>query len=188
MNQELFDKVLGEGTVSNEEEFRNAIRAAILEQFTPQSDYKFLLDIREMLVAKAGELSFDDAFLKRWLLVANKENTPEAIEKDYPKIIEDLTYHLIKETLVKQNNLKVENADLESFAKRVAKAQFAQYGMLSIPEDVLNNYAKEMLKNAQTAENIANRAVEEQLAAWLKEQVTLDEKEVSADEFAKLFE
>ena len=90
--------------------------------------------------------------------------------------------------MVRQNELKVTPADVDSFAKRVAKAQFAQYGMLSIPEDVLNNYAKEMLKNAQTAENIANRAVEEQLAAWLKEQVTLDEKEVSADEFAKLFE
>ena len=53
---------------------------------------------------------------------------------------------------------------------------------------MLDNYAKEMLKNAQTAENIDNRAIEEQLAAWLKEQVTLDEKEVSADEFTKLFE
>ncbi|MDD6766513.1 MAG: trigger factor [bacterium] len=187
LNQELFDKVLGEGTVSNEEEFRNSIRAAILEQFTPQSDYKFLLDIREMLVAKAGELSFDDAFLKRWLLVANKENTPEAIEKDYPKIIEDLTYHLIKETLVKQNNLKVENADLESFAKRVAKAQFAQYGMLSVPENVLDNYAKDMLKNKETVQGIIERAVEEKLAAWLKEQVSLDVKEVTADEFSKLF-
>ena len=92
----------------------------------------------------------------------------------------------MREKLVE--DIKVTPADVEGFAKRVAKAQFAQYGMLSIPEDVLNNYAKEMLKNAQTAENIANRAVEEQLAAWLKEQVTLDEKEVSADEFAKLFE
>ena len=102
--------------------------------------------------------------------------------------MKDLTYQLIKDALVRQNELKVTPADVDSFAKRVAKAQFAQYGMLSIPEDVLNNYAKEMLKNAQTAENIANRAIEEQLAAWLKEQVTLDEKEVSADEFAKLFE
>ncbi|MGM9759852.1 MAG: trigger factor [Parabacteroides sp.] len=188
LNQELFDKVLGEGTVSSEEEFKNSIREALAEQFTPQSDYKFLLDIRDMLVAKAGELSFDDALLKRWLVVANEKNTPESIEKDYPQIKADLVYHLIKESLVKKNNLKVEDADLESFAKRVAKAQFAQYGMLSVPEDVLNNYAKEMLKNKQTVQNIVERAVEEKLAGWLKEQVALDVKEVSVDEFAKLFE
>ena len=89
--------------------------------------------------------------------------------------------------MVKQNNLKVENADLESFAKRVAKAQFAQYGMLSVPENVLDNYAKDMLKNKETVQGIIERAVEEKLAAWLKEQVSLDVKEVTADEFSKLF-
>ena len=70
----------------------------------------------------------------------------------------------------------------------LAKAQFAQYGMLSVPEDVLANYAKDILKNKQTLQNIIDRAVEEKLAGWLKEQVELDTKEVTADEFNKLFE
>ena len=188
MNQELFDKVFGEGVVTSEEEFKQKIDEALKEQFTPQSDFKFLMDIRDLLVERAGELKFDDALLKRWLLASNSKNTPEQLEKDYPQVVKDLTYQLIKDALVRQNDLKVTPSDVEGFAKRVAKAQFAQYGMLSVPEDVLDNYAKEMLKNAQTAENIANRAIEEQLAAWLKEQVSLDEKEVSADEFTKLFE
>lgn len=188
MNQELFDKVFGEGIVTSEEEFKNKIREALSEQFAPQSDFKFLTDIRDILVEKAGELSFADDLLKRWLLAANEKNTKESIEEDYPKIIEDLKYHLIKEALVKKNNLKVEDADIEAFAQRVAKAQFAQYGMLSVPEDVISNYAKEMLKNKQTLQNIIDRAVEEKLAAWLKEQIELDVKEVSADEFGKLFE
>ena len=89
---------------------------------------------------------------------------------------------------MKNNNLKVEDADIENFAKRVAKAQFAQYGMLSVPEEVLANYAKDMLKNKQTLQNVIDRAVEEKLAGWLKEQVELEVKEVSAEEFNKLFE
>ena len=188
LNQELFDKVFGESVVTSEEEFRNKIREALAEQFTPQCDFKFLSDAREVLVKKAGELKFADDILKRWLLVANEKNTAENIENDYPHIIEDLTYHLIKESVVKANGLKVQDADIEEFAKRVAKAQFAQYGMLSVPEDALENYAKEMLKNKQTLQNILDRAVEEKLAAWLKEQVTIDKKEVTADEFAKMFE
>lgn len=188
LNQELFDKVFGESVVTSEEEFRNKIREALAEQFTPQCDFKFLSDAREVLVKKAGELKFADDILKRWLLVANEKNTAENIENDYPHIIEDLTYHLIKESLVKANGLKVQDADIEEFAKRVAKAQFAQYGMLSVPEDALENYAKEMLKNKQTLQNILDRAVEEKLATWLKEQVTIDKKEVTADEFAKMFE
>lgn len=188
LNQELFDKVFGEGVVTSEEEFKNKIKEALAEQFAPQSNFKFLTDAREILVEKVGELAFADDLLKRWLLMANEKNTKESIEQDYPQIIADLKYHLIKESLVKKNNLKVEDADIEDFAKRVAKAQFAQYGMLSVPEDVLDNYAKDMLKNKQTLQNIIDRAVEEKLAGWLKEQVELDVEEVSADEFNKLFE
>lgn len=188
MNQELFDKVFGEGVVSSEEEFKNKIKEALLEQFNPQSDFKFLTDARDLLVERVGKLTFADDLLKRWLVAANEKNTPETIDQDYPQIIEDLTYHLIKENIVKENDLKVEDADIESFAKRVAKAQFAQYGMLSVPEEVLANYAKDMLKNKQTLQNIIDRAVEEKLAVWLKEQIELDVQEVSTDEFGKLFE
>ncbi|MCL3853749.1 MULTISPECIES: trigger factor [Parabacteroides] len=188
LNQELFDKVFGEGVVNSEEEFKNKIKEALTDQFTPQSDYKFLLDAREVLVQKAGELKFADDMLKRWLVATNENTTAEKVEEDFPKIIEDLKYQLIKENLVKTNNLKVEDADIENFAKRVAQAQFAQYGMLSVPEEVLANYAKDMLKNKQTLQNIIDRAVEEKLAAWLKGQVELDVKEVSVDEFNKLFE
>ena len=188
LNQELFDKVFGEDQVKSEEEFKNKIREALAEQFTPQSDFKFLTDTRDMLVERAGELNFADDLIKRWLLAANENNTKEKIEEDYPQILQDLKYQLIKDSLVKKNNITVEDADIEQFAKRVAKAQFAQYGMLSVPEDVLANYAKDMLKNKQTLQNIIDRAVEEKLAAWLKEQVELEVKQVSADEFNKLFE
>lgn len=188
INQDLFDKVFGEGVVTSEEEFKNKIREALTEQFTPQSDFKFLTDIRDVLVERAGELHFADDLLKRWLLAANEKNTAEQIEADYPQVVKDLTYHLIKETLVKENDIKVEDADIEAFAKRVAKAQFAQYGMLSVPEDVLANYAKDMLKNKQTLQNIIDRSVEEKLASWLKGQVELETKEVTPDDFGKLFE
>ena len=126
--------------------------------------------------------------MKRWLLAADEKNTKEKIDEEYPHIVEDLTYQLIREKLVVDNGLKVENADLEDFAKRVAKAQFAQYGMLSVPEDVLGNYAKDLLKNKQTFQNIFNRAMEEKMAGWLKEQIELDVKEVTLDEYNKLME
>ena len=188
LNQELFDKVFGKDVVTSEEEFKNKIREALAEQFTPQSDFKFLTDARDLLVQKAGELSFADDLLKRWLLAADEKNTKEKIDEEYPHIVEDLTYQLIREKLVVDNGLKVENADLEDFAKRVAKAQFAQYGMLSVPEDVLGNYAKDLLKNKQTFQNIFNRAMEEKMAGWLKEQIELDVKEVTLDEYNTLME
>lgn len=187
LNQELFDKALGEGAATNEEEFRAKVKSIIAEQFEPQENYKFLNDARDLLVKKAGEPVFADAILKRWLLETNKKQTADKLDEEFPKLIEDLKYQLVKESLVKENDIKVEDADIEAFAARVAKSQFAQYGMLSVPEDVLSGYVKDMLKNKQTLQNIIDRVVEEKLAEVLKGLVKVEEKEVSVEEFNKLF-
>ena len=188
MNQALFDKVFGDNVVTSEEEFKNMIREALVEQFTPQSDYKFLNDARPLLMEKAGDIKLADNLLIRWLKLTNEKATPEALEKDYYDSNRGaLIYDIIRNSLVNQAHINVSDEDIDDYAKRIAKAQFAQYGMLSVPEDVLDNYAKGMLKNMQTLENIRERAKDEKLAAWMKEQVTLDLKLLSPEEFAKLF-
>ena len=169
LNQELFDNVFGEGTVSSEEEFRAKIKEGIAKQFESDSDYKFLIDVREYLVNKIGKL---EAF----------------VAENYDKSIEELTWHLIKEQLLKNNEIKVEQADVMNMAKEATRIQFAQYGMLNIPEEVLENYAKEMLKKQESVEGLVNRAAESKLSAALKAKATLNHKTVSMEEFNKMFE
>lgn len=188
LNAELFEKVFGANAVATEEEFRNKIKEALAEQTVPESNFRFMEDARASLMAKAGDVTFPDAFLKRWLKVSDEKKTGEDIEATYPKIIDDLKFHLIKEKLVQDNGIKVEEEDMNAFARRVAKSQFAQYGMMSVPDDVLDRYAKDMLKNQDTARNILDRVVEEKLIDYLKNNVTIDEKTVSLDEFRKLSE
>lgn len=89
---------------------------------------------------------------------------------------------------MKANDIKVEQEDVTNMAKEATRAQFAQYGMMSIPDDILENYAKEMLKKKESVEGLVNRAVETKLAAALKPQVTLENKNVSLEEFNKMFE
>ncbi|NDW17556.1 trigger factor [Dysgonomonas sp. 216] len=188
LDQELFDKVFGEGTVKTADEFIQKVKDGIAEQMAPDSDYKFLLDARKLLEKKAGDLEFPDAFLKRWLLATGKERTAESIEEEYPKIIEDLKFHLIKEQIVKDNELKVEEEDLRSMAKNTARAQFAQYGMMHLPDDVVENYANEMLKNKDSVRNMVDRAMEIKVSDYLKKTLGVTEKEISLDEFKKFFE
>ena len=188
INQELFDKVFEPGTVKTEEEFRAKISEMIALQLTPESDYKFILDARKLLQGKADNVQFPDTFLKRWLLTSDAERTPESIEEDYPKIIEDLKFHLIKEQIVKDNDIKVEAADVQEYARRATKSQFAQYGMANIPDDLLENYAQEMMKKEETVRSLVDKAVEDKLIAVLKEKLTLDPKEVTVEEFQNLFQ
>lgn len=187
LGAELYERVFGKDAVSTEEEFIAKVKESLVAQVQPESTFKFVDDARVALLAKAANLEFPDAFLKRWMLTSGENKTAESVEEEYPRVIEDLKYHLIKESLVKANDIKVEETDVIAFAKRVAQAQFAQYGMMTVPEEVLENYAKDMLKNKDTMRNIVDRAIEEKLAACIKELVTLDVKEVSTEEFGKLF-
>ncbi len=188
IDQDLFDKVYGEGVVSSVEEFRAKIKENIQENLTSDSEYKFGVDAQEMLIAKYNSLPFPDAFLKRWVLSSNENLTAEKLDEDYSKMIADLTWHLVKDKLAKANDVKVEKEDVEEFAKKMAKAQFAQYGMIGMDDEIIANYAKDMLKKEDTLKNIVDKVAEEKVFAVVKGAVKLETKEVSIDEFNKMFE
>ena len=188
LDQELFDQVLGKDAVKSEEEFRAKMKEVIAEQFVADTDYKFLIDVRNLLVAKAGKLEFPDALLKRFMMLNNKDKGEDFVNENYDKSIEELTWHLIKEQLVKANDVKVEQEDVINMAKEATRAQFAQYGMMTVPEDILENYAQEMLKKKDSIDGLVSRVVEAKLAKALKEQVKLTNKTVSIEDFNKMFE
>ena len=122
VNQDLFDKVFGEGVVKSEKEFKEKIKENIAKNLSQDSNYKFGLDAREVLVKKYKDLSFPDAFLKRWLLRTNKDLTEETLETDYPKMREDLTWQLIRNKIVKAHDVKIEKEDVEAYAKQIARS------------------------------------------------------------------
>lgn len=188
LDQDLFDKVFGAGNVKDSSEFTEKVKETIQDQFAPDSDYKFLLDAKELLEKKVGDVQFPDAFLKRWLLASGEERTAESIEEDYPKIIADLKFHLIKEQIAKDKDLTIENEDMKIIAMQAAKAQFAQYGMMNLPDEMVENYANDMLKNKDNARNLLDRAMENKIIDSLKTTLGIEEKSISLDEFRKFFE
>ncbi|MBO7046142.1 MAG: trigger factor [Prevotella sp.] len=188
VNQALFDRVFGEGTVKNEKEFREKIAEQLKAQFVGSSDYKFMLDVREHLEKKVGNLEFPEALLKRIMVNNNKDKGEDFVEKNFEGSIQELKWHLIKEQIVSAQKIEVKDEDLKEVAKSAIRAQFAQYGMSNVPEDVVENYADEQLKKRENIENFVDRAVDQKLTEALKSVVKLDEKTVTLDEFNKLME
>ena len=186
VDQKLFDRVFGEGTVKDEKEFRQKISDTIAPQLQQNSDYKFLLDVRQHMEKKVGKLEFPEALLKRVMLQNNKDKGADYVEKNFEGSIKELGWHMIKEQLVAANNIKVEDADLKAVAKEAIRAQFAQYGMSNVPDDVLENYAAEQLKKRENVDNFVDRAVDVKLTETLKKVVKLNEKSVTLEEFNKL--
>ena len=188
IDQELFDKVYGEGVVTSEEEFKAKIKANIQESLQGDSDYKFGIDARDMLLAKYDNLVFPDAFLKRWVLATNENLTVETLEADYSKMIADLKWQLIKDKIAKANDTKIETSDIEEYAKKITKAQFAQYGMVGMDDELVANYAKDILKKEETLKGIIEKVAENKVFDVIKATIKLETKEISIEDFNKMFE
>lgn len=188
LNQEFFDQVFGENTVKSEEEFRGKVKETIQNQRVADSDYRFLLDVRAYLDEKVGQLEFPDEMLKKIMLANNSDKGADFVEENYAKSIEELKWHLIKEQLVKANNIKVDDADIKQAAIQATRFQFAQYGLNNVPDEYLEQYAAEMLKKKEQVQGLVERAIDEKLTAALKNVVTLEQKSISEEDFGKLFE
>ena len=186
LNQELFDQVFGEGTVKSEDEFRAKIAEGLKPQLEANSDYKFMHAVRTYCENKVGELTWPDELLKRIMLLNNKDKGEDFVEKNYAESIKQLKWHLIKEQLVKANEIKIEDADVKAAAIEMARMQFAQYGMTNVPDEYVENYANELLKKREAVDNFVERAIDVKLAAALKSTVTLNNKEVTLDEFNEM--
>ncbi len=187
IDEKLFERVFGED-VKTEADFRARIADMIKPQLAGNSDYKFMIDVRKYMEKKVGELQMPEALLKRIMLQNNKDKGEEFVDKNFKASIDELKWHLIKEQLVEANNIKVEDADLKQVAKEAIRAQFAQYGMSNIPEDVLENYADEQLKKRENIDQFVDRAVEAKLCTALKAVVKLNKKEVTLQDFNKMMQ
>ena len=150
------------------------------------ADFRFLQDVRKYVEEKIGEVKYADDLMKRIMLANNKDKGMEYVEKNYEASIKELTWSLAKNQIVEAQKIKVDDADVKAVAIDVTRMQFAQYGMTSVPEEYLEQYAEGMLKNREQVDNLVNAAVDRKLMAALKDVVKLDKKTISFDEFGKL--
>ncbi len=186
--QELFDKMLGEGVVKSEEEFRQFIANDIKRNFASEEEYQFTQDLRSYLLDRIGKVEFPEALLKRFMKLRNQDKEESYVDDNFEKSLPELLWHLAKEQICDQLEIKVEHEDVLETAKTYTRIQFAQYGMMNLPEESVTKYAAEMLKNEEQAQGLVERTVENKLVAKAKEVVTLKKKEVTLEEFRKLTE
>ncbi len=185
--EEFFDAAFGKGNVHNAEEYKEAVKKLIAGQLENDSNFRFTIDGKEILVKAAGAIELPDAVLKDYLISVNEALTAENIDEEYTKIRTDLEWQLIRETISQNLDVKVTADDMKTFARQLAESRFAQYGMAGLPDNVLDRYVDDMLSNERTREQIATQVADSMMWAAVKEAVTVDEQEVSVEQFNDLF-
>ena len=186
INQELFDKMYGEGVVKSQEEFDAKIVDKMSSEYSLESDYKFMLDAREALINKAN-LTLPEEFLKRWLFSANEGKfSMEEIEKDFDLFLKDFRWQMIKQYIVKEQKLQISREMLLDHARRVASYQFAMYGLNNAPEEQLNQFAESLLTNEKEGRKLYEKVEEDMVINYVKSVVTIDKKPIKLEDLHEL--
>jgi trigger factor len=184
LNQELFDKVYGEGKVSTEEEFKNKIREELGLMFKADADRFLSSEVQNKLLERTN-IQLPDEFLKKWLMVANeKPITQEELEKDYPNYSNAMKWKLIENKIIKDNEIKVNVDEAKEEAKTFIKSEYARYGQVATDED-LEKISKDILSKEKEAQRIFENLYSKKVLDLIKDKCTLEPKEVSYDEFFK---
>ena len=187
VDAELFAKVYGAEAPKDEKAFRERIKEDIVRSLAEESKYRFGIDAKEAIMKKMEKVAFPEDFLKRWVLATNEKMTQEELDKDFPKMLDELKWQLAKDQLMKEYKIDVQKEEVEAFAKRIAKMQFMQYGLMNVEDEHLTSYAQEMLKNENQLRGIVERVVEDKLFETLKGVAKIEAKTVSQEDFDKLF-
>jgi trigger factor len=192
LNQELFDKIFGPGKVTSEEEFTAQVKEDLENTLKMESEFRFSVDAKEKLMGKV-DMKLPEAFLNRWIKATNQNKeeqdlSDEQIENEMPRFLEDLKWQIIRNELIKDNDLKIEQEDVIDFAKKSARLQFMQYGLNNIPDEHIESYAMDMVKNEDQQRSMAEGAINDKVMDFVKEAVKIEEKVVSREEFNKLFD
>jgi len=184
LNQELFEKIFGEGVIKSEEEFKARIKEDAEKVFVGDSDRKFLMDVKENLLEKT-KFDLPEAFLKKWMRTSGeKPLTEEEVEGQFPNMKEDMRWQIMQNRIISENKIAVGHEELVEFTKQLVLRQMAQYGQM--PEGVdLDQIAHNVLGNKEEAERIGDQLFEQKLMEFFKSSFKIEENEMTYDDFVK---
>ena len=185
INQDLFNKVYGEGNITSESEFRTRIKDELTSMFANDSERKFYNDVVEHLMNKIN-FNLPTEFLKRWIVAANeKPVTLEQVESEFEGYSKGLKWSLIENKIIKDNNIQVTNEEVISSVKQLILEQFGKYSPTQMPEEELNKTVQRVLSNKEEAKKIYEKLYGEKVMTLFKSKFTLENKELAYDDFFK---
>ena len=185
LNQDLFDKVFGEGLVKSEEEFKSRLKEDAEKQFGSQSDQQLLNGVTESLIENT-KFDLPAEFLKKWLAVSGeKPMTPEQAGEEYERSEKGLRYQLIEGKLMTEHKLQITYDDLKDYTKGFVKAQMAQFGDNKIEDKELDEIVNRVLSNQEEVKRLSDQLKNEKLLTFFKENMKLKSKEVTYEDFIK---
>ena len=187
LDQEFFDNAVGKDKAHNEEELKEAVKNLIKDQLKAESDFRFTIDSRNVIEKAVGDVELPEEVLKHFLMSQNQQLNEGNIDEEFSKIKSQLVWDLTKDEIIAKFNIEVSEDDIMNEARAAVYRQLSQYGPASLAEGIIDHYAKEVMKDQKNRDSFERNALNKKVFETIKENVTLDNKELSLDEFKKLY-
>lgn len=188
LGEEYYKEVFGaDSTVKDESSYRAAVKAMIENSLSGEENFRFTIDARNVIMDKVKDTKLPDDILKEYLIINNKDINESNVDEVYESSKGSLLWDLAKDTLMTQMGIEINEEDVKQTAKMMARQQFAQYGMANPPEEAIDRFADDILKDKMAIDRIRQNTVDMKFFTGLREAVTVDEKEVTPEEFNALF-
>lgn len=183
LNQELFDKLFGEGKVASLEDLKAKIKEDAEAQFAQQADQKLLLDVQDFLIENT-KFDLPAEFLKKWLqTVGEKKLSAEEAEVEYARSEKGLRFQLIEGKAMAQSNIQITFEDLKAFTTNAIRQQMAQFGQTNPTDEEVQGIVARVLSNQEEVKRLSEQVVAEKLLEVFKEKANPTTKEVTYEEF-----
>ena len=183
LNQELFDKVYGEGNINSEEELKAKVKEELDEYFQQNADVHFVNKVLEQVNEKE-EVQLPETFLTKWLVFSNQNIQSEEQAKEILEAEKNqLKAQIIEGKLMNDNEIKLDYADVLAQAEQVVRNQLAMYGIHHLGDEEIQKYAVEMLKDQNQVQQISSEVAMAKLKDVILEKASKKETKISHDEF-----
>lgn len=192
MNQAFFDKILGEGKVSSEEEFRAEVLNIIQSNYKRESEYLLKIDAEKALLDNIS-IELPEEFLKNWLVVINEGKfTPEQIDSDFENVKKDLRWTLIKNEIATKNDIKVEYDEVLAKTKDMIRGQFGMMGGMgndNSMDEMIDRIATGYLTDKNKQDNF-RKMFDEVFSAKISDAIVanmkIENKTINVEEFKQI--
>jgi trigger factor len=172
LNQELFDKLFGEGKVASLEDLKAKIKEDAEAQFAQQ----FLIE--------NTKFDLPSEFLIKWLqTVGEKQLTPEEAIVEYARSERGLRFQLIEGKAMASSNIQITFEDLKAFTTNAIKQQMAQFGQTNPTDEEVQGIVARVLSNQEEVKRLSDQVVAAKLLELFKEKANPTTKEVTYEEF-----
>ncbi len=186
LDEELFRKAMPEDDIKDEARFREMLTEQISKQYQTDADKHFKNLVMEQLLEEK-QLPLPEDFLKKWLLDTNKEElTEEKVDQEFDQFSESFRWQLLENHLIKKYEIEVKPEEVNAHLENLVKAQLRQYGQGDVPQEVINDYVKNISSGKDEVKKVYDHLFDQKLLDLFKEKLSLKEQKITFDDFVKL--